>query len=55
MVGFSLKMDENEYLRLKAFKAFKACRAIVDAAIKNRQDRNSLPLKTLFLESLQAL
>ena len=52
MVGFSLKMDENEYLRLKAFKA---CRAIVDAAIKNRQDRNSLALKTLFLESLQAL
>ena len=36
VVGFSLKMGENEYLTLKNLKA---CRAIVDSAIKNNQGR----------------
>ena len=36
LVGFSLKMGENEYLTLKNLKA---CRAIVDSAIKNNQGR----------------
>jgi class 3 adenylate cyclase len=36
VVGFSLKMGENEYLTLKNLKA---CRAIVDCAIKNNQGR----------------
>ena len=36
VVGFSLKMGENEYLTLKNLKA---CRAIVDSAIKNKQGR----------------
>jgi len=36
VVGFSLKMGENEYLTLKTLKA---CRAIVDSAIKNNQGR----------------
>ena len=35
VVGLSLKMGENEYLTLKSLKA---CRAIVDSAIKNNQD-----------------
>ena len=36
VVGFSLKMGDNEYLTLKNLKA---CRAIVDSAIKNNQGR----------------
>ena len=36
VVGFSLKMGENEYLTLKNLKA---CRVIVDSAIKNNQGR----------------
>ena len=32
VVGFSLKMGENEYLTIKNLKA---CRSIVDSAIKN--------------------
>ena len=36
VVGFSLKMGENEYLTLKNHKA---CRAIVDAAIQNNHGR----------------
>ena len=36
VVGFSLKMGENEYLTIKNLKA---CRSIVDSAIKNNQGR----------------
>ena len=36
VVGFSLKMGENEYLTLKNLRA---CRAIVDAAIQNNHGR----------------
>jgi len=39
VVGFSFKMGENEYLTLKNLKACRACRAIVDSAIKNNQGR----------------
>jgi len=36
VVGFSLKMGENEYLTLKNLKA---CRAIVDYAIKKQSGK----------------